>query len=69
MEVTWLTPPVSLSLGERSYDLSSRALVMGILNRTKDSFFAPAATYNFDDFLSRAEQLVNDGADLLDVAE
>jgi len=67
MEVTWLTPPVSLSLGERSYDLSNRALVMGILNRTKDSFFAPAATYNFDDFLSRAEQLVNDGADLLDV--
>jgi dihydropteroate synthase len=40
---------------------------MGILNRTTDSFFAPAATYNFDDFLRRAEQLVNDGADLLDV--
>lgn len=67
MEVTWLTPPVSLALGERFYDLANRALVMGILNRTKDSFFAPAATYNFDDFLSRAEQLVNKGADLLDV--
>ncbi len=67
MEVTWLTPPVSLALGERFYDLANRALVMGILNRTKDSFFAPAATYNFDDFLSRAEQLVNEGADLLDV--
>jgi len=67
MEVTWLTPPVSLSLGDRSYDLTTRALVMGILNRTKDSFFAPAATYNFDDFFARAEQLVKDGADLLDV--
>ena len=67
MEVTWLTPPVSLALGERSYDLTTRALVMGILNRTKDSFFAPAATFNFDDFLARADQLVADGADLLDV--
>ncbi len=67
MEVTWLAPPVSLALGDRSYDLTNRALVMGILNRTKDSFFAPAATYNFDDFLKRAEQLVKDGADLLDV--
>ena len=67
MEVSWLAPPVSLALGDRSYDLTNRALVMGILNRTKDSFFAPAATYNFDDFLKRAEQLVKDGADLLDV--
>ena len=67
MEVTWLTPPVSLALGERSYDLTTRALVMGILNRTKDSFFAPATTFNFDDFLARADQLVADGADLLDV--
>ncbi len=67
MEVTWLTPPVSLALGERFYDLTTRALVMGILNRTKDSFFAPAATFNFDDFLARADQLVADGADLLDV--
>ncbi len=67
MEVTWLTPPVSLALGERSYDLTTRALVMGILNRTKDSFFAPAATFNFNDFLARADQLVADGADLLDV--
>jgi dihydropteroate synthase len=40
---------------------------MGILNRTKDSFFAPAATFGLDDFFRRAEQLVTDGADLLDV--
>jgi dihydropteroate synthase len=40
---------------------------MGILNRTRDSFFAPAATYDLDALLARAEQLVTDGADLLDV--
>ena len=40
---------------------------MGILNRTKDSFFSPAATYDLDTFFARAEQLVAEGADLLDV--
>jgi dihydropteroate synthase len=40
---------------------------MGILNRTHDSFFAPAATFEMDDFLKRAESLVDEGADLLDV--
>lgn len=40
---------------------------MGILNRTNDSFFAPAATYDLEAFYARAEQLVREGADLLDV--
>lgn len=59
--------PITLRLGDAHLDLTHRALVMGILNRTKDSFFAPAATYDLDAFLTRAEQLVNEGADLLDV--
>jgi dihydropteroate synthase len=56
-----------VALGTRRVDVTTRALVMGILNRTKDSFYAPAATYDLDDFYARAEQLVADGADLLDV--
>ena len=40
---------------------------MGILNRTPDSFFDQGGYYRFDDFLRKAEQLVIDGADLLDV--
>jgi dihydropteroate synthase len=40
---------------------------MGILNRTKDSFYGPAATYDLDAFFQRAERLVDEGADLLDV--
>jgi len=59
--------PVTLRLGPTSYDVTRRALVMGVLNRTHDSFFAPAATFAMDDFLTRAERLVRDGADLLDV--
>jgi len=59
--------PLVVSLGTRRVDVTTRALVMGILNRTKDSFYAPAATYDLDEFYRRAEQLVAEGADLLDV--
>lgn len=57
----------ALELGGRSYDLRFRALIMGILNRTPDSFFDKGATYAFDAFLRRAEALVAEGADILDV--
>ena len=40
---------------------------MGILNRTPDSFYDQGATWTFDAFLRRADELVHDGADLLDV--
>ena len=40
---------------------------MGILNRTRDSFFPPASTLDLDAFFLRAETLVRDGADLLDI--
>lgn len=56
-----------LRLGDRRHDLTHRALVMGILNRTPDSFYDRGATFAFDAFLARAEQLVAEGADLLDV--
>ena len=58
---------VELALGDRSYDLAHRALVMGILNRTPDSFYDKGLTYDLDALCKRAEQLVADGADLLDV--
>ena len=40
---------------------------MGILNRTPDSFFDRGEYWDLDDFYRRAEQLVREGADLLDV--
>jgi len=67
VEVYRPSTPLILTLGDRRVDLTHHALVMGILNRTKDSFFAPAATYDLDAFFTRAETLVGQGADLLDV--
>jgi len=40
---------------------------MGILNRTPDSFFDGGDYFGFDEFLAKAEQHVNDGADFLDI--
>jgi dihydropteroate synthase len=60
-------PAVRLRVGERHYDIAHRALVMGILNRTTDSFYDRGVHFRLDDLLCRAEQLVADGADLLDV--
>jgi dihydropteroate synthase len=59
--------PIALSLGATTYDLTSRALVMGILNRTHDSFYEPAATFDLDALFERAERLIHEGADLLDI--
>jgi dihydropteroate synthase len=60
-------PFPTLRLGERTIDISTRTVVMGILNRTPDSFYDRGATWSFDAFLERADELVRDGADLLDV--
>ncbi|HUQ62300.1 MAG TPA: dihydropteroate synthase [Acidimicrobiales bacterium] len=56
-----------LSLGEHTYEVTTRSLVMGILNRTPDSFFDKGDHYAFDKFCARAEQLVDEGADILDI--
>lgn len=47
--------------------MTYEALVMGILNRTPDSFYDKGATWSMDAFLRRAEDLVDAGADILDV--
>ena len=60
--MTW-----SYRLGDVVHDLKTRTLVMGILNRTPDSFYDRGATFGLDDLLGRAEALVAEGADLLDV--
>ena len=58
---------MQLALGDRRYDVTTRALVMGILNRTTDSFYDKGAFFEMDQFLARADQLVAEGADILDV--
>jgi dihydropteroate synthase len=58
---------VRLALGPRPYDVTTRALVMGILNRTTDSFFDKGRFFELDAMLELAERHLADGADLLDV--
>ncbi len=56
-----------VALGTHRYDITHRALVMGILNRTPDSFFDQGGYWSFDAFLATADRLVDEGADFLDV--
>src|SRR6187431_3542100 len=65
--VVWEVPCPTVALGEHRFDVRHRALVMGILNRTPDSFFDQGQYFDFDGFLAKAEQLVAEGADFLDV--
>jgi dihydropteroate synthase len=56
-----------LVLGEQAYDITHRALVMAILNRTPDSFFDQGEFFALGKFVDRAARLVEAGADILDV--
>ena len=57
-----------LELGaDHRFDITYRSVVMGILNRTPDSFYDRGAYFAFDEFLARADRLVSEGADFLDV--
>jgi dihydropteroate synthase len=58
---------VELALGPHRFDVTSRALVMGILNRTPDSFYDQGRFWDLDAFYRLAERHVADGADLVDV--
>ena len=67
MALTSNISATTVALGPTSYDITNRALVMGILNRTPDSFYDQGANFAFDKFLEKAEEHVAGGADLLDV--
>lgn len=58
---------MKLRIRGRTYDTSSRPLVMGILNVTPDSFTDGALYQRPQDALLRATEMVDAGADLIDV--
>jgi dihydropteroate synthase len=60
-------PARELALGGTVIDVSRRVVVIGILNRTRDSFYDGGAYYHLDKLLARAELLVRGGADVLEV--
>jgi dihydropteroate synthase len=53
--------------GGFGFDLAKRPLVMGILNITPDSFSDGGRYQTLEFALERAEQMIKDGADIIDV--
>lgn len=60
-------PALALDLPRRRLDLHRRVAIMGIVNRTPDSFYDRGATYELGVAVAHAHALVEEGADLIDV--
>jgi dihydropteroate synthase len=56
-----------LRLGRKALDVSDRPLVMGILNRTTDSFYDKGAYFELGPLIDKAANLIREGADVLEV--
>jgi dihydropteroate synthase len=56
-----------LSIGTRTFDLSRRTLVMGILNVTPDSFSDGGRYLHPDEAVARALRMAEEGADIIDI--
>ena len=54
-------------IGNRNFDTENKTYIMGILNVTPDSFSDGGKYQNMDAALAHAEQMVREGADILDV--
>jgi dihydropteroate synthase len=55
-----------LKLGRQSFP-DDQLLIMAIVNRTPDSFYDKGATYEFDVALQRVRDVVEQGADFIDI--
>ena len=53
--------------GNRTLPIGERTLVMGVLNITPDSFSDGGEFLSLDRAIARAEQMIADGADIIDV--
>ena len=58
--------PYSLNAGGKLIELE-RPIVMGILNATPDSFYSASRVESERDIAQRAQQIVSDGGDIIDV--
>jgi dihydropteroate synthase len=59
-------PQGVLRLGQRAFP-PSQSLIMGIVNRTPDSFFRPGLTWDESAAMDRVHEVVAEGADIVDV--
>jgi dihydropteroate synthase len=62
-----LATATRVDLGPHVFDIGTRALVMGICNRTPDSFFDKGEHFAFERFLDRVEAVAGEGADVIDI--
>lgn len=56
-----------MRIGNREFDVQNRTYIMGILNVTPDSFSDGGRYEKTDAALFHAEQMIKDGADLIDI--
>ena len=61
-----LRGPGPLRLGDTEFP-PGNPLVMAIVNRTRDSFYQPGATWDDKAAMDRVDQVVAEGADILDI--
>jgi dihydropteroate synthase len=54
-------------LGKRAFDFSRQVAVMGIVNRTPDSFYDKGRTLGLDQAIAAARSALADGADWIDI--
>lgn len=59
--------PRVLRAGRFALDLAPRPLIVGVLNATPDSFYDRGRYYERDRALARADELVAEGADLVEI--
>lgn len=55
-----------LALGKRSFP-PEQPLIMGIVNRTPDSFYRPGLTWDESAAMDRVHQVIAEGADIVDI--
>ena len=56
-----------MKIGNKSFDTAEHTYIMGILNVTPDSFSDGGKWNTPDEALGRAEKMVKDGADIVDI--
>lgn len=63
----YTSPPADVHCGAHTFSFGRKTYVMGILNLTPDSFSGDGLYGDVDGALRQAEQMLEDGADILDV--
>lgn len=56
-----------MKIGSREFDVKNHTYVMGILNRTPDSFFDGGRYQDMDRALFQVERMLDEGMDILDI--